>query len=78
MKDSIGTEVQVGDRVAFIKPSYGSKSLEKGIVIGFTPKGFDCQLVDVDPNTGDWVRLFHDGRPAYYNRPIDYVVKVAQ
>lgn len=47
MKDVLGTEVQVGDRVAYIHRAGRSyAALKEGVIVGFTPQR---TIIDPDP-----------------------------
>jgi len=58
-KDAIGQEVVIGDTVTFIAPRI--RSLQKGIVKAFTPRGF---------------RIEHTANRTILARPTEYVVKL--
>jgi hypothetical protein len=66
-KDFNGTELKLGDKVAFISPYV--KSLVKGTVTGFTPK-----MIEIE-----WVPAFswnRTGKPEKILRNISWVTKV--
>lgn len=66
-KDFNGTELKIGDKVAFIPPHV--KGLKHGIVTGFTPKMIEIEWVS--PRT--WGA--NAGKPEKILRFIDWVTK---
>ena len=85
MKDSVGNDLKIGDKIAFIPVGY--RSMKPGIVFGFSKSGTSVQCHCCKINQyGDWVPMFHEKSPYYDNEgePIlisrfsSYVVKVPQ
>jgi hypothetical protein len=67
-KDYNGTELNIGDKVAFISPYV--KGLVKGTVTGFTPKMIEIEWI----SNRTWGRDL--GKPEKILRNISWVTKV--
>ena len=82
MKDSVGNDLKIGDKIAFIPA--GFRSMLPGIVFGFSKYGTSVQCHCCEINQyGVWVPLFkpyygNEDEPILISRLSRYVVKVPQ
>ena len=77
MKDSVGNDLKIGDKIAFLPA--GHHTMKPGIVFGFSKSGssVQCHICDIN-QYGDWEPRVYEGEPVLISRFSSYVVKVPQ
>lgn len=77
MKDSVGNDLKIGDKIAFLPAGY--RTMKPGIVFGFSKSGSSVQCHCCEINQyGDWEPQVYEGEPVLISRFSRYVVKVPQ